>query len=447
MKRLCIAFIAIAVACFGQVNIVQFQASPPSSVRSNTISATVSGVAGSQQYYYWVVANYPIGSTFPGGPILVRDVPDTLGGANFVTINWAGQAGATSYDVLRTTAPNYPSGTANTAVATGVVGTTQIDNSNVVAAYTLGARTGASGYLRLDNQNYAVPTFVLNPGLEVQGNLNVTGIFTGSFGFTQGSVPFADAAGSLAEDNPNLFWDDTNDRLGIGTASPSSKLYIEGASGSTLINIAKDDGTSRFSVTADGSITTNANISLQSNKSITADGGSIVLDKATTDDLEISTSKGDVVLQPTTGNVGIGTNAPTGLFDVVDRTPVTGDTLVQVGWDGTTPSATTTQMLIAEGTAQANVSQILFTDNAGANPVGIDRNAAGVLEVNNGVANNITGDLAYEQWIGTAVLFAALGAPANGTFVYCSDCTIANPCAGGGNGALAKRLNGIWVCN
>jgi hypothetical protein len=46
-----------------------------------------------------------------------------------------------------------------------------------------------------------------------------------------------------------------------------------------------------------------------------------------------------------------------------------------------------------------------------------------------------------------AVTFAALGTPANGTVMYCSDCTIASPCAGSGTGALAKRLNGAWVCN
>lgn len=44
-------------------------------------------------------------------------------------------------------------------------------------------------------------------------------------------------------------------------------------------------------------------------------------------------------------------------------------------------------------------------------------------------------------------LFAALGTPTNGTLIYCSDCTIASPCAGSGTGALAKRLNGTWVCN
>lgn len=46
-----------------------------------------------------------------------------------------------------------------------------------------------------------------------------------------------------------------------------------------------------------------------------------------------------------------------------------------------------------------------------------------------------------------AATFSALGTPANGTLAYCSDCTIANPCAGSGNGAFAKRLNGVWVCN
>lgn len=49
----------------------------------------------------------------------------------------------------------------------------------------------------------------------------------------------------------------------------------------------------------------------------------------------------------------------------------------------------------------------------------------------------------------SALTATALGAWAasNGTFAYCSDCTITNPCAGSGTGALAKRLNGAWVCN
>jgi hypothetical protein len=46
-----------------------------------------------------------------------------------------------------------------------------------------------------------------------------------------------------------------------------------------------------------------------------------------------------------------------------------------------------------------------------------------------------------------STVFANLGTPGNGVLIYCSDCTVANPCAGSGTGALAKRLNGTWVCN
>ena len=41
-----------------------------------------------------------------------------------------------------------------------------------------------------------------------------------------GSVLFADADKKLQVDGSNLFWDDTNDRLGIGTATPARRLDI-----------------------------------------------------------------------------------------------------------------------------------------------------------------------------------------------------------------------------
>lgn len=48
---------------------------------------------------------------------------------------------------------------------------------------------------------------------------------------------------------------------------------------------------------------------------------------------------------------------------------------------------------------------------------------------------------------GNAAVHANLGAAVDGSMIYCSDCTIASPCAAGGTGAIAKRLNGVWVCN
>jgi hypothetical protein len=35
----------------------------------------------------------------------------------------------------------------------------------------------------------------------------------------------------------------------------------------------------------------------------------------------------------------------------------------------------------------------------------------------------------------------------NGTLMYCSNCNIASSCSSGGNGAIAKTINGAWVCN
>jgi len=43
--------------------------------------------------------------------------------------------------------------------------------------------------------------------------------------------------------------------------------------------------------------------------------------------------------------------------------------------------------------------------------------------------------------------FLSLGNPPNGAVSYCSNCRVANPCVAGGAGALAKRINGTWICN
>lgn len=56
-----------------------------------------------------------------------------------------------------------------------------------------------------------------------------------------------------------------------------------------------------------------------------------------------------------------------------------------------------------------------------------------------------------QQGAGTAasiyrVLFANLGTPANGSVRYCIDCQATAPCASGGTGAFANRVNGAWNC-
>jgi hypothetical protein len=53
---------------------------------------------------------------------------------------------------------------------------------------------------------------------------------------TVGSVLFCDdASGLVSQDNTNFFWDNTNNRLGLGTAAPSARLDVHSSSGTSAI--------------------------------------------------------------------------------------------------------------------------------------------------------------------------------------------------------------------
>ena len=66
-----------------------------------------------------------------------------------------------------------------------------------------------------------------------------------STAFTAGSVVFAGASGTYTQDNGGLFYDNTNDRLGIGTASPSDKFTVSTAAsgGNTQARFVSTDNT------------------------------------------------------------------------------------------------------------------------------------------------------------------------------------------------------------
>jgi len=74
------------------------------------------------------------------------------------------------------------------------------------------------------NGNYTTYGIVINAG-----DLNITNPIANLFvkKLTIGSVLFpVDSSGQIGQDNANFFWDNTNKRLGIGTATPGSKLDI-----------------------------------------------------------------------------------------------------------------------------------------------------------------------------------------------------------------------------
>lgn len=81
--------------------------------------------------------------------------------------------------------------------------------------------------------------------------------------FTAGSVLFVGATDVITQDNATFFWDDANNRLGIGTASPGSSLEVGSTLGSELAPALSDGnwtlGAAWESPIAGGVLNKNAN--------------------------------------------------------------------------------------------------------------------------------------------------------------------------------------------
>jgi hypothetical protein len=147
-----------------------------------------------------------------------------------------------------------------------------------------------------------------------------------STAFTEGSVVFAGASGTYTQDNAGLFFNSTNNRLGIGTATPADPLNVVSSGGSVAI-------------------TTNGHIITKQNLDVTTAGGrftgessrgkvaEILMEQTVTGAdggyIKLSTSSAGTVL-PTPkmtiladGKVGVGTESPSEALHVVGNARIT----------------------------------------------------------------------------------------------------------------------------
>ena len=135
---------------------------------------------------------------------------------------------------------------------------------------------------------------------------------------TSGSVLFSNGS-TIAQDNANLFWDDTNNRLGIGITAPSNKLHVS-ADTNSIIGLGRFENTnvgtavqSRIQLVAGTAIaqlglfgsghSTNPRLFRISGS---GDGG----------DMYLATGGVDRFAITITGNVGIGTTSPVSKLDL-----------------------------------------------------------------------------------------------------------------------------------
>jgi hypothetical protein len=137
-------------------------------------ASVTSGNGGINQYFYWVVAVYPIGRSAISNYAQLNNVPNT----GSVTIGWNQANGATGYDILRTTTNTIPNpATCNCTLS--------INQSPLLLSYidTLGSTTSYASITNftsparweqdLNNRDYSTPTLV-------DGTLNINRVYNGS---------------------------------------------------------------------------------------------------------------------------------------------------------------------------------------------------------------------------------------------------------------------------
>lgn len=100
----------------------------------------------------------------------------------------------------------------------------------------LAKNTSATRYLSNTGASNNPAWSAINLTNGTSGMLPVGSGGTGAGTFTQGSVVFAGASGVYTQDNSNLFFNDSTNRLGIGTATPAKTLDVVGEVQNVLQN-------------------------------------------------------------------------------------------------------------------------------------------------------------------------------------------------------------------
>ena len=121
-----------------------------------------------------------------------------------------------------------------------------IDNPTTPGSYTysvriVGGGSGGFGFGESDGNHLTL----LELGAWSAGTMPVSKGGTGNSSFTSGSVMFSDGT-NITQKNANLFWDNANNRLGVGNNAPTSSLDVTGTlavSGSTTLKSNLNIGT------------------------------------------------------------------------------------------------------------------------------------------------------------------------------------------------------------
>ena len=222
-----------------------------------------------------------------------------------------------------------------------------IDNANKMEINLLG---GGEGQLRLNDYGPGNITGTVEFILGVDSNGNVIETSAGGSGTVTGTgaatrVAFWSGTTALSSD-ANLYWDNTNNRLGIGTTAPTSKLSLSGSQGALdltrgtagdakffmssdsarlyfshtniqttnlILKLDASDKSATFSGTVTGGNGSFTNLTIDAGEKLRFDGsgGHTFIQEVSNDTLIFATGGSERIRIDNSGNVGIGVTAPT----------------------------------------------------------------------------------------------------------------------------------------
>ena len=190
----------------------------------------IGGPAGPFVPYTGATTNVDLGTHSLTARNIIVNHPSGSGVAVSITKGGAGEA----LTVVKT------SGSGNAMSVTG--GITQLDElhltTDLADAYIASATTW-------NNKVPQTRTLTINgttQDLSADRTFTVsTGITIGTTAITSGTVGrvLFEGTGNVVQESANLFWDNTNNRLGIGSSSPSGLVHLFASANTVLLNFAR----------------------------------------------------------------------------------------------------------------------------------------------------------------------------------------------------------------